>query len=686
MPHSDLIGIDLGTTNSAIAHLDAYGKPVVIPSAEGRPIVPSVVQLREDGTALVGDEAKHAIALEKEHTAQFFKRDMGTDASYSYRGRLHTPVTLSAEVLKKLKADAEAALGHPVRRAVITVPAYFQDAARLATCEAGKLAGLEVLQVVNEPTAAALAYGLGNRPGRERVLVYDLGGGTFDVTLVELDAGVIRVLATDGNHFLGGKDWDDTLMRHVCERFEAEQGVDPLDDAYAYQEILVRVEEAKKTLSERARATVLINCLGKMARIEVTREDFDARTADLLHQTESLVRRVLADAGVALAEVDAVLMVGGSTRMPQCGALVQRLFGKAPTTSVNPDECVAIGAVIQGALTLGVPEQPTGATRLLPARVQDVMSHSLGMIAVSADESHYLNSILIPKNRPIPATETRPFRAKLHGPAGTISVYVTQGEDAEPAHCTFVGKYVVSGIEARAGESPVLDIAYAYDASGIVTVAARQRDTGRALTVTKEAVPADMSWLHERPGAAHVVVPKTIYLAIDLSGSMAGHPLAQAQAAMRGFVRNCDMSHMSVGLIGFANHVAVHEQACRDARRLEAAIGRLAVSSRLGYGNEGDPFEQALQLLAQEPGQRFVLVLADGVWDDQRLAIQRARACHEAGIDVIAIGFGGADHAFLRAIASTDEGSIFTTNLQSAFENIAQVLVEGGERLALRRG
>lgn len=683
---NDVVGIDLGTTNCAIAHIDAYGKPAVIQSAEGRSIVPSVVQVRADGTTLVGDDAKQELAFEKEHTAHFFKRDMGTAAQYEYRGRTFTPVSLSAEVLKKLKADAEAALGRPVKRAVITVPAYFQDGARLATQEAGRLAGLEVLQVINEPTAAALAYGLGRSGARERVLVYDLGGGTFDVTLVEIGPQAIEVLATDGNHFLGGKDWDDRLVRHVCSEFEATHGVDPLDDAYTFQEVLVRAEEAKKTLSERARATIVVNCQGKAARLEITRGQFDKMTADLLAQTETLVRKVLADAETGLDAVDSVLMVGGSTRMPMCGELVSRLFGKTPNTSVNPDECVALGAIIQAAMSLESAARPIELLRRLPARVQDVMSHSLGMIAVSAEEDRYLNSVLIPKNRPIPSREVRPFRVQTRagGDLG-VSVYVTQGEDEAPANCSFVGKYVVAGIEPEAKGAAVLDIAYAYDASGVVTVSAVQRSTGRAMRVTKEPIPDDMSWLYEHPGKSKVE-PKTIYLAIDLSGSMSGSPLKQAQAAMRTFLRNSDLTHMSVGLIGFSDRVRVDERACQDLKRLDTAIGRWSITNSLGYGNAAHPFDEALKLLTQAQGARFLVVLADGVWENQPNAISRAKACHQAGIEIVAIGFGGADEKFLRAIASSDEGALYTNNLSAAFENIAQVLVEaGGGKLALRR-
>jgi molecular chaperone DnaK len=697
-----VVGIDLGTTNSAIAYINQFGRPEVLPNAEGKKITPSVVQIRADGSTVVGEAAKLEMALEKENTAHFFKRDMGTPAVYEYCGREYTPVDLSAEVLKQLKRDAEAALDAEVRRAVITVPAYFHDGPRVATRLAGEKAGLEVVQIINEPTAAALAYGLKQVEREEVVMVYDLGGGTFDITLVHIAPDSLEVIGTDGNHTLGGKDWDDRLLEYICAEFEQRQGVNPLDDPYAFQELLIRAEEAKKTLSSRASAVIAVNCQGRMDRIEVTRQQFEGLTGDLLSQTEMLMNKVLEETGYDYSRIGGVLMVGGSTRMPACQELVHRLTGKTPNTSVNPDECVALGAAIQGAqysqgayaesgLRAGAgasarPGAPASGGMLFRRSVQDVMSHSMGMIAVSADGERYINSILIPKNRHIPCSEVRPYKVRTReGTENSTSVYVTQGEGDDLGNCSFVGKYVIGGI-AHDKKDAVLNISYEYDRSGVVSVSATEKKSGRALSVNKEPVPDDMSWIYKSPKEMAKVAHKTVYLAVDLSGSMSGGPLEEAKRAVKAFVNNSDLAHTSVGLISFSDRVRLDQAATQDGRKLARAADSWTINGGgLGYGNDAQPFDDALKELKGRQGPRYFVVLTDGVWSHQGLAEGRAKACHEAGIEIIAIGFGGADAAFLRRIATSDQSALFvgSSDLTSAFENIAQVLVEtgGGEPL-----
>jgi hypothetical protein len=306
------------------------------------------------------------------------------------------------------------------------------------------------------------------------------------------------------------------------------------------------------------------------------------------------------------------------------------------------------------------------------------MGHSLGMIAVSAEGDRYLNSILLGKNQPIPSSKTRPYRATLSArDANEVSVYLTQGESEHPASVSFVGKYVIERVVPEASGEAVLDISYAYDADGVVTVSASSRPGGMSLPVRKEPLPLDMSWLFEKPGSK-AALHKTVYLAIDLSGSMSGRPLADAQQAMRAFVEKSDLTHTSVGLIGFSDRVRVAEKALQDSQRILKAITKLEINEKLGYGNATHPFDEAHGLLANQPGSRYLVVLADGVWSNQPRAITCAKRCHAAGIEVIAIGFGGADKAFLKAIASSDEGALYTPNLQGAFESIAQVIVQGG--------
>lgn len=683
-----LVGIDLGTTNSAIAYMNQFGRPEVLSNSEGKKITPSVVQLRANGNALVGETAKQEIALETENTAQFFKRDMGTPAVYAYHGRNYTPTELSAELLKKLKLDGERQLGKPIRRAVITVPAYFLDAPRLATRDAGEMAGLEVIQMINEPTAAAIAYGSKQNTKDELVMVYDLGGGTFDISLVHVSPDGVEVIGTDGNHNLGGKDWDDRLVQYLCEQFDRCHGINPLDDAYTFQEILVRAEEAKKSLSTRASVMVPINCQGKMDRIEVTRELFENFTADLLSQTEMLIGKVLEETKHDYSRIESVLMVGGSTRMPACLALVRRLTGKAANVSVNPDECVALGAAIQAAEYAEDKQAKAGMAFVGRDRIRDVMSHSMGMIAVSADGERYINSVLIPKNRPIPCSEVRPYQVRTRETGdNSTSVFVTQGEGDDLGNSSFVGKYVIWEITHDKKGLAVLDIAYEYDRSGVISVKAIQKSTGRTLSITKQAVPEDMSWIHKSPKELSIA-HKTVYLSIDLSGSMSGAPLAEAKQAMHEFVRGSDLSHTSIGLISFADSVRIDQPATQDGKKLNHAIDSLEVG--LGGGNSAHPFNYALEQLKAVDGPRYFVVLTDGVWSCQSEAIRQAKACHETGIEVIAIGFGSADEKFLRDIATSDQSALLvsTGDLTSTFGNIAQELVGsesgGGSGLLMR--
>ena len=689
MSNEAIVGIDLGTTNSAVACVDGFGRPEVLPNSDGKKITPSVVQIREDGSMLIGEAAKLEMPLELENTAHFFKRDMGTPIVYEYRGRSYSPRDLSAAVLRQLKLDAESALNQEVRRAVITVPAYFHDGPRVATKGAAEDAGLEVIQIINEPTAAAIAYGLRHIDHEETVLVYDLGGGTFDITLVKLSPDAIEVIGTDGNHTLGGKDWDDRLLEFLCSKFQERNDVNPLDDPFTFQELLIRAEQAKKTLSERLSAVVPINCRGKMDRIEITRAEFEGLTADLLAQTEMLITKVLEETHHDHSQVNSVLMVGGSTRMPACRDLVSRLTGKAPNTSVNPDECVALGAAIQAtqyeASAKGLVYRPAqtrsaSGVGLIIRPVQDVMSHSMGMVAVSADGNRYLNSILISKNQNIPSSEVRPYKVSTRkGTKNTTSVYVTQGESDDLSNCSFVGKYIINDIPHD--DASVVNICFEYDRSGVVTVSATDRRSAQKLSVRKEPVPDDMSWIYKSPKEMAQALHKTVYLTIDISGSMSGQPLEEAKKAVRKFVSTSDLTHTSVGLIAFGDSASVVVEATQDANKLSRGADSLAA-----HGGTSEPLSFVHDKLKGWKNPRYCVVLTDGQWSGKDRAIKIAEEMHREGIEIIAIGFGSADGEFLRRIATSEASGflISSSEIGSAFENIAQELVESsGEHLKL---
>ncbi len=696
------VGIDLGTTNSAVAHRNAYGRPEVIANREAQNVTPSVVYFGTEPPA-VGQEAKEWARLGNEEIASFFKPHMGNaQFRLEFHGRSYSAADLSAIVLRRLKEDAEARLGDTVDRAVITVPAYFADPQRKATIEAGKAAGLEVLRIINEPTAAALAYGLQKAGVEETVLIYDLGGGTFDVTVARITPGETVILATAGDHDLGGKNWDDRIATFLAERFAAETGFDPLDDPTALNEVLVRSEQAKWTLSERSAARITLQLGSDRRTFELTRTEFENLTFPLMERTRRLTEEALGEAGLTWPRLDGVLLVGGSTRMPMVRSYVSRMSGKPPRAGVNVDEVVALGAAIQAAIevgepigdavpqfTLGMSSASGGSATAAPValpRVTDVMSHSLGTVAVSPDGSAYVNDVVIRRNVPIPASDRRPYLYSTHGGANDrLEVYVTQGESTAPLDCTILGKYVFVGIEPTADEVTV-DVSLSYDPNGVVQVQAVQRDTGRPLEMTVEPVPDDLSWLAGPPKPAEPAAPAgpiRVFLLLDASASMMGDPMAEAQNAAREFLSRFDFTTTEVGLISFSTLVALQAPATNNVRRLHAALLRVEPG---GSTNLTDAIEMARGQLVADDRRRYIVILTDGYPDAAESAVEQAAAARKAGVEIVAIGMGDADSDYLRRLASSDQASIFarTGELVQTFGHIARVIAEGGRALRVR--
>ncbi|MEW4567196.1 Hsp70 family protein [Tautonia sp. JC769] len=698
---SAFVGIDLGTTNSVVARRNAYGRPEVIPNRDGATITPSVLYFGTDPPS-IGQEAREYARLGDDQIASFFKPQMGNPLfSLRFGDRNYDATELSALVLARLKEDAEAAIGEPVTRAVITVPAYFADAQRKATIDAGTRAGLEVMGIINEPTAAALAYGLQRSGVEETVLIYDLGGGTFDVTVAAITPEEIVVRSTAGDHDLGGKNWDDRIATFLAERFEAETGFDPLDDPIALNEVLVRSEQAKWQLSERSATRVTLQLGAERRSFELTRDEFEGMTFPLMDRTRALTEEAIRAAGLRWADLSGVLLVGGSTRMPMVRAFVSEMSGQAPRAGVNVDEVVALGAVIQAAILAGEdhpedarPRFTLGGARAAPApsftlpgakRIRDVMSHSLGTVAISPDGSRYVNDQVIPRNRPIPAGETRSYRLATHGGANDrMEVYLTQGESPDPLDCTILGKYVFTGIQATDAEVDV-DVSLSYDRDGVVQVSGEQRDTRHALAVAVEPVPDDLSWLGRPPESRAVegdAGPIRIFLLIDVSSSMAGEPLVEAQEAARAFLDRCDFTQTEVGLISFSDQVDLQADATDNARRVLAAINRLVAE---GTTNLTDAIELAHAHLTELDRTRYLVLLTDGYPDAPESAVERADLAKQDGVEIVAIGTGDADLDYLRRLASTEEGSIFARRgeLVQAFGHIARVIAEGGRSLRL---
>ena len=465
------IGIDLGTTYTAAAVLNKHGKPDIIANREGQRTTPSVVMFEGDET-MVGDIAKRSAVANPLDTVQYVKRQMG-NPNWSFdteTGKSYSPEEISAIILKRIAEDAETILGEPVTDAVITVPAYFDDAQRKATKDAGEIAGLDVLRIINEPTAAALAYGIDKLKDKETLLVYDLGGGTFDVTIVRLEGGEIKVLATGGDRNLGGFDFDNELMKYLNQEFQQAGGCDLFADPTLEQDLRDKVEIAKKTLSSRDRTKVFLSAGGKNIPITLTLEKFQELTQTLIDTTGDIMELVLEEANLAWNGITKILLVGGSTRMKSVPALIERLSSQKPSQEVHPDEAVAMGAAIQA----GLLQTAAGNTDLVECEalpkveVKDINSHSMGIIAVEKhDHNIEYNSIVLKKNTPIPCQVSDTFRT-IEDYQQRLLVQVTEGEDRDPRYVKVVGDGTMELPPYPEG-SP-LDVVFEYDSNGIIHV------------------------------------------------------------------------------------------------------------------------------------------------------------------------------------------------------------------------
>lgn len=473
-----IIGIDLGTTNSCVAVVEG-GRPTVIPNAEGQRTTPSVVAFAKSGERLVGDPAKRQAVTNAPRTIASVKRKMGSDERIPIDGKCFSPQEISAMILQKLKADAEAYLGEPVTEAVITVPAYFNDAQRQATKDAGRIAGLNVKRIINEPTAAALAYGLDNGK-TQKVMVYDLGGGTFDVSLIQIGDGIVQVLATCGDNHLGGDDFDARVADWLVRNFAAENQVDLTRDPVAMQRVREEAEKAKKELSAATHTEINLPFItvgpnGPLhLQAELTRAKFDELTADLVESTALPVRNALRDAHLAANDLDQVLLVGGSTRIPAVQAKVMRMIDLEPSKTLNPDECVALGAAVQGG-RLGGEGLAAGGQDLL---LMDVTPLTLSIETVGGVATH-----LIDRNSTIPTRYSKIFTTAAPFQS-TVEIKVLQGEREFAKDNKLIGNFTLKGIKRAWAGVPQIEVTFDIDANGIVTVSARDLGTGKQQSIT----------------------------------------------------------------------------------------------------------------------------------------------------------------------------------------------------------
>lgn len=708
------VGIDLGTTFSAVAWMNPKtNQPELIRSDadSDKMITPSEIWFTPEGNTRCGAIAKEAFETGEIGVANTFKRYMGTDevCFIAPDGKEYRAEELSSILLKHLKSQAEMHSGYQIDEAVITVPAYFEDEPRSSTRRAAQAAGLQVKDIISEPTAAALNYGLGHWRKNALIMVYDLGGGTFDVTLVAMtDDTTLRTLGTTGDHRRGGRDWDEALTMLVLEKLEQELGVSLSDEQELINELRSQAEEWKKQLSqlENLRLRIRVPDNGYVS-LTLTRAEFDLATAPLLNQTASLCNHLLNKLNISWDQITDVLLVGGSTRMPQVHAFLTEVRqGKEPIMHVNPDYAVALGAAMRANmsrreevvnLTVGKSAaevigkrnaellqslnknvQAGKVVELQEIRFQDAVAHAMGIVLVNPEKTGYVNTNIIPANAPVPCKFSRP--ARFDSWEKEMEIYVLQGEGSiAEAHVN--AKYVATGFTRVPGRFCIAHVQYSYDSNHMIHVQVRQDDGQADLPLRREPfTQEDINRFlgpYQPPEPSSVSVPMSIVMALDVSGSMSGRPIELAKAAMEDFTRKFPNTEIEFGVLLVSDSCRWVIHPTTDLNAVRNAIRSVKVGDT-GYGNSAHPFNYIREEFAsREDMIRYAIVLADGVWSNQERAISAAKDCHRNEIDIIGMGFGSADKRFMKEISSVD--AIMTTDreLSASFGKIAQSLSDG---------
>lgn len=665
------VGIDLGTTYSTVAKYDrTSSKAEVVNNSFGKELTPSVICFLENNEIMIGEDAKDMQAGGVGIIAASFKRGMGDNSfTVEANGKVYTAEELSGMLLKQLISDAEAQLKEKITEVVITVPAYFNDFQRTATIRAGESCGVKVIKIINEPTAAAISYGY-NHTTNKTVMVYDLGGGTFDTTIVKINKGNIQVIGTDGDHILGGKDWDAAIVKYVCEQFVDEFGVDPRDNESAKNELIVAAENYKRVLTKTGSVPIQVKYDGNVGKYTLTREQFDTKTQFLLNATKDVCLKLLSDLNMQWSELDEILLVGGSTRMPQISEFLEKLSGIKVVSHEDTDLAVAKGAAITSELYC------SNNTGLREAQITDVTAHSLGALSVSIDGKKYINEIMIKRNSKVPTTCKKSFKISEGNMTDKIEVYTLQGESKVPLDCYVLAKVVITGFFNN-GNGATIDIGYTYDENGVVQVSAYQ--DGEQLEVNSEELPEDISWMNDVPGSmpSDVPISKNIVICVDLSRSMK-ISLDDVKTSIKDFINSVADENTKFGLVGFGDKVKILKDMTPDTNNIIDSLEELKVNI-LGRGTDGSPLGTAQMMLSGKTGAKMVIVLTDGIWGKRDFAVSEAIALKNARIATVAIGFADADTSFLRQIATVEEGAMFTTldGMGTTFSTIATAINSG---------
>lgn len=680
----------MGTTYSAVSYVDEHGTPRMIPDFEGNYFVPSVVFFPDYGNPIVGQHAKDNIKAYPDRVVMGVKRHMGDDNwIFAVDGAPCDAVRISSLILAHLKSIAEGKIG-TVRDAVITVPAYFLDKERSATIKAAELAGLNVLGIVNEPTAAALSYGVSEQPREQTMVVYDLGGGTFDVTVMRFSPGSTNrydVITTTGNHRLGGIDWDEALAEAVDDQFRLQHGCSPIEDPTGRVELLAECEKVKRSLSQLARTKIVFHFAGHTVSMPMDRDMFEEMSKPLLNKTRSELDRALAEAQLSHGDLDLILLVGGSCKMPMVPRMVNG-HAREVALSRDPDHCVSLGAAIQAA-RLALDSSAGGLVRYTEAassdlrriHVADVVPHSLGVLAVEGGRLR--NKIILPRGNKVPCEAERSDLTTSRDSQKVLEIHVMQGESEEPHRGIPLETYVFGGIAAGPAGSQRFRVTYKYNSNTVVEVTAVDLATKRSLPLETRSMDRVQRLLaDDLRVCAGGAQGGAVALLIDASGSMTGTAFDEARQACRQFLDKADCTRVEVGLVQFGmnSSASVVVPLTRDKQAIIAGLERMNADGTT-------PLTQAIEcgramLNSAQEGARHLVVFTDGSPDNRDSSVAAAQKAREQGIRIICVGTGDANRDLLGKIASSTSDNYFERDgeaLSRTFGDIAEVI--SGKRL-----